>query len=218
MRSRRAVTALLQGPGVAVRVTEVGEARVVATLRIQPRAPSAGPGLDRVLVADWAHRDAAGDESCPLGRQLRGDPTQVAHPVGRVRGDQLYRTRRPGRSELHNPEFGGGMVVDVEDEAGPLRVEGECPVDVRDRQGDDLQREHHRSRGASDPRGRRRKSRIAAAISPAWVSSAKWPVSRKRTTAPGMSCSHASPPAGRKNGSFLPHTARKGGLWVRKYF
>ena len=23
---------------------------------------------------------------------------------------------------------------------------------------------------------------------------------------------------GRKNGSFLPHTARNGGLWVRKYY
>src|SRR5262249_41828084 len=62
-----------------------------------------------------------------------------------------------------------------------------------------------------------RKSRIAAAISGACVSSAKWPVSKKRTTAPGMSRWNASAPAGRKNGSFLPQTARKGGPCVRKY-
>ena len=62
----------------------------------------------------------------------------------------------------------------------------------------------------------RRKSRIAAAISAACVSSAKWPVSKKRTTASGMSRLNASAPGGRKNGSFLPHTARNGGLWVRK--
>src|ERR1700730_16436055 len=63
-----------------------------------------------------------------------------------------------------------------------------------------------------------RKPRIAAAISLACVSSAKWPVSRKRTTAPGISRLNASAPGGRKNGSFLPHTARSGGLCVRKYF
>ena len=42
------------------------------------------------------------------------------------------------------------------------------------------------------------------------------PVSKNRTTAPGMSRLKASAPAGRKNGSFLPHTASNGGLWVRK--
>src|SRR5215471_4900883 len=62
-----------------------------------------------------------------------------------------------------------------------------------------------------------RKSRIAAAISLACVSSAKWPVSKKRTTASGMSRVNASAPAGRKNGSLRPHTARNGGLCVRKY-
>src|SRR5204862_385109 len=39
--SLRAMTAFLQGPGVAVRVGEVGEAGLFATLRIQPAAPSA---------------------------------------------------------------------------------------------------------------------------------------------------------------------------------
>src|SRR5262249_35101636 len=61
-------------------------------------------------------------------------------------------------------------------------------------------------------RNQARNSRIAAAISAACVSSAKCPVSRKRTTAAGMSRLKASAPAGRKNGSFLPHTAKSGGL------
>src|ERR1700722_12309302 len=63
-----------------------------------------------------------------------------------------------------------------------------------------------------------RNSRIALAISAACVSSAKCPVSKKRTTAFGISRLNASAPGGRKNGSFLPHAARKGGLCVRKYF
>src|SRR5271155_187895 len=60
--------------------------------------------------------------------------------------------------------------------------------------------------------------RISSAISAAWVSSAKWPVSKKRTTASGMSRLNASAPGGRKNGSFRPQTARRGGLCVLKYF
>src|SRR5262249_57087634 len=85
-------------------------------------------------------------------------------------GDEVHGRSRSGRSELHNPEFGSGAVVDVEREAGLLGVKGERTVDVSDRQRDDLQGQHH---------GRLlvRKSRIAAAISLAWVSSAKWPVS-----------------------------------------
>ncbi len=56
------------------------------------------------------------------------------------------------------------------------------------------------------------KSRMAVAISAACVSNAKCPVLKKRTTASGMSRLNASAPCGRKNGSFSPHTARKGGL------
>lgn len=58
---------------------------------------------------------------------------------------------------------------------------------------------------------------MAEAISAAWVSNAKWPVSKKRITALGMSRVNAPAPGGRKNGSFLPHTARNGGAWLRKY-
>ena len=56
-----------------------------------------------------------------------------------------------------------------------------------------------------------RKPRMAAAIAALCVSNAKWPGSKKRTSAFGMSRLNASAPAGRKNGSFLPHTARSGG-------
>src|SRR5215470_7753934 len=63
---------------------------------------------------------------------------------------------------------------------------------------------------------RDRRLRIAAAISSQCVSRAKWPVSKKRTSASGMSRLNASAPGGRKNGSFLPHAARNGGLCLRK--
>jgi hypothetical protein len=43
---------------------------------------------------------------------------------------------------------------------------------------------------------------MAVAISEAWVSNAKCPVSKKRTTASGISLLNASAPGGRKNGSF----------------
>jgi len=36
--------------------------------------------------------------------------------------------------------------------------------------------------------------------------------------APEMSRLNAPAPGGRKKGTFLPHTARNRGLWVRKYF
>ncbi|QIE27222.1 hypothetical protein SBC1_53440 (plasmid) [Caballeronia sp. SBC1] len=44
---------------------------------------------------------------------------------------------------------------------------------------------------------------MAATTSAACVSSTKCPVSKKRTTAPGMSRLNASAPAGKKNGSFF---------------
>src|SRR6266566_4020108 len=48
---------------------------------------------------------------------------------------------------------------------------------------------------------------MTVAISAQCVSNAKWPVSKKRTSAAGMSRLNASAPAGKKNGSSLPHTA-----------
>src|SRR5215469_16131631 len=61
------------------------------------------------------------------------------------------------------------------------------------------------------------KSRMAAPISWACVSSAKWPVSKNRTSAFGLSRLNASAPGGRKKGSFLPQTASSGGRLLRKY-
>ena len=59
-------------------------------------------------------------------------------------------------------------------------------------------------------------SSICVAISLPWVSMAKWPASRKRTSALGLSRLNASAPTGRKNGSFLPQIANVGGRLLRK--
>jgi hypothetical protein len=90
---------------------------------------------------------------------------------------------------------------------------GRCP-----RRPENRQRWRSRGRGAGRSLVLRddhfRKSRMLSAISRACVSSAKWPVSKKRTSARGISRLNASAPGGRKNGSFLPHTAKSGGLCV----
>ena len=75
------MAALLEGPGVPVRVGEIGEAGVVPVPGIHSRAESAGPGLDRVLVPDRAHRHAVGDEPCPLGLEVGGDESGITDPV-----------------------------------------------------------------------------------------------------------------------------------------
>src|SRR5262245_26677837 len=63
---------------------------------------------------------------------------------------------------------------------------------------------------------RARKSRMIAAISGPRLSKAKCPASSKWISACGLSRLNACAPAGRKNGSFFPHTARSGGRDVRK--
>ena len=60
--------------------------------------------------------------------------------------------------------------------------------------------------------------RMLSAISCAWVSRAKCPVSKNSTFAFGLSRLNASAPGGRKKGSFFPQTAKNFGLCVRKYF
>ena len=146
------VVALLERPGVAVGVGEVGEAGVVAALRVQPGAPAAGPRLDRVLVPDGADGDAAGDESRPRAGNIGRDEMQVVHPAGSSRPDQLHRSGRSGRGELYDPELGGGVVVDVEGEAGLFGVEGERTVDVADRKRNDFQRKRRPDRGVEAAR------------------------------------------------------------------
>src|SRR5262249_33051222 len=106
--------------------------------------------------------------------------------------------------------------------AGSLCVKGERTIDVGDRQRDHLQGEHHALRTVSLLRRLlvsipARKSRMATAISSPCVSRAKGPVSKNVTVASVMSRLNASAPAGRKNGSPLPHTASNGGLCRRKY-
>ena len=53
--------------------------------------------------------------------------------------------------------------------------------------------------------------RILFPISLEWVSSAKWPASRRRMTAFGRSFWNALAPAGMKETSFFPQMARSGG-------
>src|SRR5262245_36243412 len=115
---RDEMPAFLQGPRIAVWVGEVGEAGIVATLGVKPRAPSAGPRFDRVLVPDRTDRHATSDQILPSSRDVVRDEVQVMHPASRVSHDQLYGTRRFGRRELNDSEVGGGPVVDIESEAG----------------------------------------------------------------------------------------------------
>src|SRR5216684_1927061 len=136
------MTTFLQGPGVSVRVGEVRKARIVATLGVQPHAPSSRPGFDRVLVPDRADVDAAADQFRPFGREVARNEAQVMQAATRVSRDQVHRTRGPGWGELHNSEIGGGAVVDVQDEADLFGVERTRAVDVSYRQRDDLQGEH----------------------------------------------------------------------------
>src|SRR5262249_55489675 len=89
-RSRRAVNTLLEGPSVNVRITEVGEARIVATQGIQPRSPSAGPRLDRVFVSDATDRDATGDQSRSLGSKVGCNEVQIVYAVMRFNSDELH--------------------------------------------------------------------------------------------------------------------------------
>src|ERR1700754_4197098 len=91
--SGRAVTALLQRPCIAVRVFEVGKARIVATLRVEPGAKATFPRIDRRLVPELADRYAAPDQRSALGREVGRDQVQVTHACGGIGRHQLHRTR-----------------------------------------------------------------------------------------------------------------------------
>src|SRR5262245_61847754 len=174
-----------------------------------------------MLVPDRTDRNAASDQRRPSLREIGCDEIEIVHATKRVSDDELYGARRSRRRELHNSEVDRGPVVDVKDEAGLPGVEGEGAIDIRDRQRDDLQSEHHASRRVA-PRGAltstsARNSRMATAISSQCVSRAKCPVSKNATCASLMSRLNASAPAGRKNGSLLPQTASNGGWCRRKY-
>ena len=84
-------------------------------------------------------RDAANDQFRPSLCEVARDKVQVVHPARRVSNEKLYRTCRSGRRELNDSEVGGGPVVHVEGEAGPLLVKRKRSVDIGDRQWDDLQ-------------------------------------------------------------------------------
>lgn len=89
------MTTFLQNPGISVWVCEIREARIVATLGVQPHAPSSGPGLDRVLVPDRADVDTAADQFRPFGLEVARNEAQVTHAAVRVSRDKMHRTRGP---------------------------------------------------------------------------------------------------------------------------
>ena len=84
------MTAFLQGPGVAVWISKIGDAGIVATLGVQPGAPLAGPRFDRLLVTDRPDRDSTRDQFRSCIRKVVRDEVQIVYPVERVCGDQLY--------------------------------------------------------------------------------------------------------------------------------
>jgi hypothetical protein len=53
-RSRRAIAAFLQHPGIPVWITEIRETRIVTAARIEARQVSATPATIGVLVSDLA--------------------------------------------------------------------------------------------------------------------------------------------------------------------
>src|SRR5262249_31508842 len=81
--SRRAVAPLLEHPRVAVGIRKVGETGVIATLRIQPRAPPTSPRFEGGLVPDRADCDAVGDQFRQLGRKVGCD--EVAETANKHR-------------------------------------------------------------------------------------------------------------------------------------
>jgi hypothetical protein len=97
---------------------------IVATLWIESRAPSSGPHVDRLIVPERTDGDATANQPFPLGGEVCRHEVKVAHPVRRVGSNQVHRTCRFWRSGLDNPEFRGGMVVDVQRKAGLLCVKG----------------------------------------------------------------------------------------------
>src|SRR6516164_6892816 len=149
-----------------------------------------------------------------IWRRLGG----IAHEVvmiGPHDGDEqiAHRVAQPHRPERHQCSKGRKLRgAQIQDEHGYENGEhsvGErvqalwSPTGVR--------------HGCPLPLRHFRKSPMLSAMSLACVSSAKWPVSKKRTMAPGISRLNASAPGGRKIGSFLPHAARNSGLCLLKY-
>src|SRR4051812_28500100 len=148
-RARSSVADLLQRPGVAVRVAELGHARVRPALRVQAGSELARPGVDRLLVLDVADLDAVGNQFPMGGLEVvddeivgpRGARRRVGQPFA-----ELDRAGRAGWGHLDDAEAVARVIVDVDAEA-ERSVEGERRVDVADRQSDNFDSViHHMSR------------------------------------------------------------------------
>lgn len=135
---------LLEGPGVAVGIGEIGEAGVIATLRVQPRAKSPGPRFKGLLMPNRPDSDAPGNESGSLGRQICRNEVQIMDAAVRVSRHQLDGASRPRWSQLHDSEAGVWAVIDVQRESHLLGVKRARTVDVGDGQRDYFQGEHHK--------------------------------------------------------------------------
>ena len=134
---------LLQHPGVAVRILEVGEGGVVAVFGIGPWLPLTFRLIEVAHVADV---DPARDELLTRRIDVGYHEVRSAVRAGlRARdpdsdGDGARRAR--GR-HLHDAELLARLVIHVEREAQLVGVERLRPVDVRDRDEHELELQVH---------------------------------------------------------------------------
>ena len=75
---RIAVTPFLQHPTIAIRVREVGEARVVPVRGVEPDCETSVPGIDGDLVPDRTDFDPALKQAAPRGLEVGDDEIDVA--------------------------------------------------------------------------------------------------------------------------------------------
>src|SRR5215469_3739794 len=100
-------------------------------------------------MPDAADLDAAPGEFAPGGCDVGDGQVDGAGRSGRRVGEpgaDLDRAGRTGWSQLDDPEARRWVVIDVQGEAGLPRVERFGPVDVADRDGDDLNLVSHVTR------------------------------------------------------------------------
>src|SRR5215470_12486080 len=75
---RIAVTPFLQHPTIAIRVREVGEARVVPVRGVEPGCETSVPGIDGNLVPDRTDLDPPFEQATPHRLEVGHDEINVA--------------------------------------------------------------------------------------------------------------------------------------------
>src|SRR4051794_14671003 len=123
---------LLEDPAVAIGIAERRPREVRAASVLEARRPCLLHLADLDAAADEVVAgcvDVADHENQPgSGPRLRRCPSLA----------ELDRAARVGRRELHRPEVVADHQVDVEPPS-QARIEALCAIDVRDRQGHDLE-------------------------------------------------------------------------------